>query len=121
MSEQYADELVRLNQRVPIEENAKNRLFFEDLLAPAFAFRRASGALDTREMFLLSVPDAKGERSCDPDSIEVRVLGTRRAIVTCVVMVKNEDASVERFHNVRLFVKGSDDRWKLLAWANERV
>jgi hypothetical protein len=112
-----ADEhdLRQLNEQFPIKENAGDRLFFESHLAPVFAFRRASGALDSREMFLLSLA-AGGKRACDPASIEITLLGKSRALVNCVVT-----SDADRFHNCRLFIKDLTGRWLVLAWANERV
>ncbi len=117
MTERFEDDLRRINERIPAAENERDRLFFEQHLATVFAFRRANGAMDSREMFLLSLekPEdpAKGPRSCDPRSIEIVPLGESRAIVNCVV---TRDGSA--FYNTRLFVKDVEG-WKLLAWANE--
>jgi hypothetical protein len=65
-------------------------------------------------MFLLSLKP-KGNRTCDPESIRITRLGKKRALVDCLVKMKDET-----FHNTRLFILDGDGRWKLLAWANER-
>ena len=120
MADENESDLRRLNEAFPHMENAGDRVFFESRLAPVFAFRRANGALDSREMFLLSlapVQDEQKMRTCDPATIQVVPLpGTRRVLVHCVVNV-----GADAFHNSRLFVKDAEGRWQLLAWANERA
>jgi hypothetical protein len=115
MIDENEEQLRSINEQIPLRENLADRLFFEGRLAPVFAFRRANGALDTREMFLLSLT-AGGTRACDPNSIEMVPLGKTRALVNCVVTVQGD-----RFHNSRLFVKDATGRWQVLAWANERL
>ena len=119
MADENEADLRRLNEEFPLKENAGDRMFFETRLASVFAFRRASGALDSREMFLLSlapVLDEKKKRACDPKTIEVAPLpGASRFLVHCVVTI-----GADSFHNTRLFVKDAVGRWQLLAWANER-
>jgi Domain of unknown function (DUF4440) len=113
MTQENEQDLRRLNERLIAEENAGNRSFFEERLAPVFVLRRANGEVQGREAFLLSLK-AGGERVCDPKSIGLRRLGKTRALVTCVVEIKTR-----AIHNARLFAKNADGQWQLLAWANE--
>ena len=115
MADENEHDLRQLNGQFPLKENTGDRLFFESRLAPVFAFRRASGALDSREMFLLSLAPG-GKRGCDPTSIEVIPLGRSRALVNSIVTI-----DADRFHNSRLFIKDAVGRWVVLAWANERL
>src|SRR6266702_2756656 len=56
------------------------------------------------------------ERLTEIESMDI--LGTSRAIVTCLVTLKVVPTP-SPFHNARLFVRDRDGRWKLLGWANE--
>jgi hypothetical protein len=115
-------ELVDLNERMIEAENSgampEAHVFFEGLLATAFAFRRASGEVLDRDGFLGAL-DSGGDRSLDRAS-EVQLLGTSRALVTCVVRMTVGGVS-RRFDNARLFARDSEGNWRLLGWANERL
>jgi hypothetical protein len=91
--------------------------FFEELLAPAFAMRRADGKrIDDRERFIASVAES-ADRPTKVDSITF--FEANRALVVCTVTMDTADG-YKRFHNLRLFTRpSSSDRWQLLAWANE--
>jgi hypothetical protein len=115
MPDETQDDLRRINEQIPIEENAANRSYFEALLAPVFVLKRANGEFQTREMFLLLLIPG-GERVCDPKSIELHPIGKTRALVTCVITLKGQ-----AIHNTRLFALGPEGRWQLLAWANESL
>jgi hypothetical protein len=117
MENTMEDELKRLNVQMALEETDGNKAFFDDLLAPKFAFRRVSGAFDDREGFLAGLYAGSAERQCDPKSIKITPLGKTSAFVICIVRMKIENKWKE-FHNARLFVLDSK-RWRLLAWANE--
>jgi Domain of unknown function (DUF4440) len=121
MDPQTIDELRRLNAEIGARENSgRDALdYFNDLLAPAFAFRRASGDVVDRCAYLLAL-EAGGTRETDPASIEVVPFGDARAIVSCLVSMEVKGRR-ERFHNVRLFVRDAQKKWRLLAWANERL
>ena len=113
------DELRRLNVEMTTKEAEGNKAFFDDLLAPTFAFRRANGAFEDRQTFLAGLKAGGAQRECDPNSIEITPLAKMRAFVTCVVKMKI-DNDWKEFHNARLFVLDPKD-WRLLAWANEAV
>jgi hypothetical protein len=113
------DELRRLNVKITDKEMEGNKAFFDDLLAPTFAFRRANGAFEDRQIFLAGLKEGGAQRKCDPNSIEITLLGGMRAFVTCIVKMKI-DTEWKAFHNARLFVLDFKD-WRLLAWTNEAV
>jgi hypothetical protein len=110
-------ELGQLNLEITNAENHGNKEFFEVLLAPAFAFRRANAAVVDRQQFLEALK-AGGDRQTEPESIEITLLGNSRALVECVVSMGALDKRM-RFENARLFVKDENGQWRLLAWANE--
>lgn len=106
------------NARIPAAETAGDRAFFEPLLAPLFAIRRASGKIEGRDDFIAAVK-ASEKRTAEVLSIEV--FGDTRAVVTSIVTMETAEGS-KRFHNLRLFVReASGSSWMLLAWANEQT
>jgi phage terminase large subunit GpA-like protein len=111
------DELARLNVEIGAAETRGDAAFFEKLLAPAFAMRRADGKrIDDRGRFIAAVAKS-AERRTEVHSIAF--FERDRAIVTCIVTMGTPDGT-KRFHNLRLFIrKGPRSAWKLLAWANE--
>jgi hypothetical protein len=116
MSDDY--ELLReLNLSIGERETRGDTGFFEELLAPAFAMRRADGRrIDDRDRFIASVAES-AERATDVHSITF--FEANRALVVCTVTMETSEGS-KRFHNLRLFTRPSpSDRWQLLAWANE--
>jgi hypothetical protein len=113
------DKLRRLNVEITYKEVEGDKAFFDELLAPMFAFRRAYGAFEDRQTFLAGLKRGGAQRECDPNSVEITPLGDMRAFVTCIVQMKINDEWKD-FHNARLFVLDPSD-WRLLAWANEAI
>jgi hypothetical protein len=111
------DALGILNVDIGNAESRGDKAYFEALLAPAFAFRRAGGAVVDRKQFIDAVA-ASAQRSTTIRSITL--LGEARAILCCVVAMDVQGVRKE-FDNLRVFVRGDDGKWKLLAWANEAV
>jgi hypothetical protein len=111
------DELRALNIEIGNAEARGDRSFFDDLLAPVFAMRRADGKrMDNREQFISGVVESSN-RATEIQSITLFDLN--RALVVCVVMMETAEGP-KQFHNLRLFTRQSaDGPWKLLAWANE--
>src|SRR5688572_22950288 len=111
-------ELLRqLNIEIGEAEARGDRAFFEGLLAPALAMRRADGKrIDDRDRFLAGVAES-ADRPTEVHSITL--FEANRALVVCTLTTETADGS-KHFHNVRLFTRASPgDRWQLLAWANE--
>lgn len=107
--------LEKLNIEIGDSESKGALKWLTDIIAPVFAFRRASGEIDGGLGFLKAV-SASEPRKTDIESID---LYGKRAIVKCIVTMGDK-----KFHNIRLFVwidaeEGQDGQWKLLAWANE--
>ena len=109
--------LETLNLEIGNAEARGDKGYFEDLLAPAFAFRRASGVVVDRKQFIEAVA-AGAQRTTSIRSITFA--GKARAVVSCVVTMEVQGAKKD-FDNLRVFVRADDGRWKLLGWANEAV
>ena len=108
------EDLRTLNVAINDAENAGEMGFLASILAPELAFSRASGAVDDAGRFLQKAATKNPPGELRPESIKIDPFGNR-AIVTCVITEDGKD-----YHNIRLFVR-KDAKWKLLAWANERV
>jgi hypothetical protein len=107
-----------LNARIMAAETDGDREFFDSILAPAFAMRRASGAIVNREAFIEAVARS-ATRTTEIQTIAFH--GVNRATVSCAVSMDTLEG-VRRFQNLRLFVRATTDApWLLMAWANEVV
>lgn len=116
--EREHEKLRALNVEIGERETLGDKSFFGELLAPAFAMRRAPGAVVDRDRFIKDVKQS-APRQTDVESITP--FEANRALVVCVV-ARGVGESAERFHNVRLFTRESPEAdWKLLAWANEPI
>lgn len=109
--------LEKLNTKIGKAESKGDLKSLTDIIAPEFAFRRASGKIDGGIDFLKAVK-AGDPRKTHIESID---LYGKRAIVKCVVSMGDK-----KFHNIRLFVwidgqEGQEGQWKLLGWANEQL
>ena len=110
--------LIELNINIGRKEADGDADFFNALLAPAFAMRRASGQVSDRYAFLTGVAKSP-ERTTETPSVMMH--GDSRAIVTCIVSM-GTGTEIKRFHNLRLFTRSGPGReWQLLAWANELI
>ena len=116
------EQLELLDECITRAETNGDIRFFEELLAPAFSFRRANGDIVDRISYLANVAPSP---ECRSDLLAVDLLSHDRAIVSSIVTIMDatHGPTNERFHNLRLFVRGTGDRngWMLLAWANEVV
>lgn len=114
--------LEALNLDMARAEMRGDKAWFDELLAPTFAFRRANGAFEDRQTFLAGLKPG-ANRLCEPASLRVVPLDAQRAFVTCIVRVarrgEQPTAGDAAYHNARLFVQDADGAWRLLAWANE--
>ena len=111
-------DLRQINIQIGDEESEGNVPFFEKLLAPTFAMRRANGVLNNRSEFIKNVqPGPRRETIVH----EIALLGERRALAHCTVRLLDSSSPGE-FSNLRLFIRDSGtDEWLLMAWANERA
>jgi hypothetical protein len=111
------EQMRTLNIEIGKAEARGDTAFFEDLLAPVFAMRRADGKhMDDRGRFIAALAES-GERATEVDSITF--FEANRALVVCIVAMETAEGT-RRFHNVRLFTRQeAGTPWELLAWANE--
>lgn len=113
------DVLTKLNIQIGQTEtvgDAASQAWFEGVLAPTLAFRRADlKTFDDRPAFIGKVaPGAARETAIE--SIDVH---GSAAFVRCIVTVKAAGGD-RRYRNLRLFVRDQAN-WKLLGWANEPI
>jgi hypothetical protein len=111
------DQLVALNEEIGKRETAGDAPWFERLLAPQFAMRRASTVHLDRATFLAGVGPSAVRHTT---GIEVLLRTDRAAVVTCVVRMQQTDGTSKDFRNARLFSRPDPSAaWQLLGWANE--
>lgn len=109
--------LTALNLEIGNAETRGDKAFFEALLAASLAFRRANGAVVDRQQFL----DAVAPGAARTTSIRsITFAGKARAVVSCIVSMEIQGAKKD-FDNLRVFVRAADEKWQLMAWANEPV
>lgn len=102
--------LEKINRDINQAEDEGDKAALAEIIAPEFAFRRASGVLIGRVAFLEAVK-MSGPRALEIESIH---LHGNRAVVTCFVRMGGK-----KYHNIRLFVRDNPESdWKLLGWAN---
>jgi hypothetical protein len=106
--------LEAVNIEIGNAEARGDKAYFEDLLAPAFAFRRVSGVVVDRKQYI----EAVASSAARPTTVRsITFAGSARAIVSCVVTMETPDGKKD-FDNLRVFIR-TDSGWKLMAWANE--
>ena len=106
--------LREINVRIGQAESEGDAAWLEKVIAPQLGFRRVNGAFNSRSDFLASLMRGPARET----AIEKIELYGDRAVVSCTVTVTSEQ-SVDRYHNLRLFVRDQGE-WKLLGWANQR-
>ena len=109
--------LEALNLEIGNAEGRGDKGFFEDLLAPSFAFRRANGVVVDRKQYIEAVATSAARTTAIRS---ISFAGKARAVVTCIVTMDVQGTRKD-FDNLRVFVRADDGAWKLLAWANEPV
>lgn len=113
------DVLTKLNIQIGQTEtvgDAASQAWFEGVLAPKLAFRRADlKTFDDRSAFIGKVAPSAA-RETVVQSIDVH---GSAAFVRCVVTVRAAGGD-KSYRNLRLFVR-SDAGWTLLGWANEPI
>jgi hypothetical protein len=111
--------LIDLNQRMTEAEKKGDVPFFRDVLAEDLIFRRAKGAVVTKEQFIL---DLKGDafEKLEAEVLEVRNYADGAVVKVNVRAKRRGDPSEGRYLNVRRFVK-RDDKWQLVAWLNTEM
>jgi hypothetical protein len=128
------DELINLNKEMALRENAGDSDWFENILAPEIAFRRASGVIIDREAFLSALKNPSNTLRTYEQTEGVEI-AENLAVFKCIISTTSPsdnnsgntgpaDDVIKKFRNIRLFVKQKfedDSRWLLLGWANEDI
>jgi len=120
-----AGELVKLNQRVAEMEQqagAEAVEFFNTLLSDKLIFRRASGKVVGKsgpEGFLEGLKN-NPFKSHVTQNISINLLEDRALVTLVVVANRNDDGSVHRYRNIRLFSR-IGDQWILELWYNYEI
>jgi hypothetical protein len=116
-----AEQLEALTIEIGRKEAETDATYFDGLLAPAFVMRRANKerALIDREAFLDALRQAE-KKPRDTRVTSISLLGSERAIVTCVVTMDRRD-----YDNLGVLVRNNNPAagrpWLLVAWINEPV
>jgi hypothetical protein len=115
---EISDDLKALNLEIGKREEEGDRDWFEKLLGPVFAMRRAGGALVDRAEFLQAVERSHVRVTEDIVVEQAEVT----AVAKCVVSMPQPDGTWERYRNTRLFTRAeTGSKWQLIGWANEPV
>lgn len=110
--------LRKINHQLGVMEekgDANSIKWFENILAPKFAFMRSNGTFDNRKKFIKKI---KPSDPRETKIISIKVF-ENRAMVACIVTVKSAEGE-KKYHNLRLFVR-YEMEWRLLGWANEEI
>ena len=122
------DEIRVLNAQMHAEEKhgAGGLGFYRELLDQTLRFRRASGAVVTREEYLIDLADPANTR----DEIEaVSAIDCNvyenTAVASVLLRVKGMNAGKPLsglFRNVRIFHREAPDKpWRLKVWFNDKL
>lgn len=118
------DDLIALDARIGEmeQQGADAAQFFTDLLSDDLVFRRASGKVVGKsgpEGFIEGLKN-NPFKSRVAEDISVHPVGNRVLVTVVVVGTRNDDGSVHRYRNIRLFSR-QDSRWILECWYNYEI
>jgi hypothetical protein len=118
------DDLVALNTRVgEMEQQGAGAVqFFTDLLSDGLVFRRASGKVVGKggpDGFIEGLKNNPFKSRLAED-IAVHPVGNRVLVTLVVVGTRNDDGSIHRYRNIRLF-SHQGSRWVLECWYNYEI
>ena len=107
-------ELVRINKQIGEAEQEADETFLRRVLADELVFRRASGKVVSKEVFLADLPNNKFERV--PENINVTFDEERKtALVSLVVHALGSE-----FKNLRVFQR-REAGWQCIVWFNTKL
>lgn len=122
------DVIRELNVRMNVEETRGTAGvdFFRDLLDQALRFRRASGAIVTRDEFLIDLANPTNRRErIEPVSEMVSQVYENAAVVSVLLHVAGNNGPTRLdglFRNIRIFHRdGTELPWRLKIWFNDAV
>jgi hypothetical protein len=101
-----------------------NKEWFTTHLAEDLVFRRASGAVTDRSGYLEGLMTAENTTDHIEAAITSVEIAGRHAAVEAVVALKGTRGGKVvdgQFHNRRMFVLDSGDRWRCVGWWNDAI
>src|SRR5206468_834977 len=113
--------LMELNKKMGENEKSADLIFFQDLLADNFLFRRANGDVVNREAYLQDLEQIAENpyQRLDTHVREV-VVDKDSAVATVLVIAKRKKMEQPGgFNNVRMFER-RNGKWKLVSWINTK-
>lgn len=122
------DDIRALNAQMHAEEmrGADGLGFYRELLDQTMRFRRANGAVVTRDEYLIDLanPDNRREQIEPVGTIDCTVF-ENTAVASVLLRVKGINAGTAfagTFRNVRIFHREARDKpWRLKVWFNDKV
>jgi hypothetical protein len=105
------------------DKSRKADKFFRRLLSDQLVFRRADGEVIGKsgtDGFLERLRKPSPFSSRVAENIKVKILGERALVTLTVVATRNDDQSVHRYRNIRLFSRSGED-WILEFWFNDEI
>lgn len=112
-------ELTDLIRKMTEAEKRGDAPFFREVLAEDLVFRRAKGAVVTKEQFILDLKEDAFEK-LEANLLEVRTYRDAAVVKVRVTAKRRGEGSEGQYLNVRRFVK-RDGKWQLIAWLNTEV
>jgi hypothetical protein len=123
-----ADVIRALNAQMHAEEKrgADGLGFYRELLDQTLRFRRASGAVATRDEYLIDLANPANRRDqIDPVGPIDCTVYENTAVASVLLRVKGINAGAPfagLFRNVRIFHRDAPDKpWRLKIWFNDKV
>lgn len=115
--------LINLNKQIGEAELRRDETFLRDVLADELVFRRASGAVVTKEEYLAEL--IKPENTYEYlESENLRFIANEEiAVVTLIVKAKGKRGEKEfegKFQNRRVFIE-QQGNWKCIVWFNTKI
>ena len=109
-------ELTDLTRKMTDAEKCGDVPFFREVLAEDLIFRRAKGAVVTKEQFILDLKEDAYEK-LEANVLEVRDYPDGAVVNVKVIAKRRGEESEAQYLNVRRFVR-RDGKWQLIAWLN---
>jgi hypothetical protein len=101
-------------------------VFYRELLDQTLRFRRANGAVVTRDEYLIDLANPENRRDLiEPDGPIDCTVYENTAIASVLLRVKGSNAGkpfAGKFRNLRIFHRDAPDSpWRLKVWFNDKV
>ena len=120
--------ILDVNQRMNLEETrgVAGVPFFREILDQSLRFRRASGAIVTRDEFLIDLANPMNTRerieTINEPACDVHENTAVVSVVLHVVGCNGAKRFEGRYRNIRIFHRGTDSSpWRLKIWFNDDI